>query len=177
MLYCEPSIAEKLAIRLGKVDNSLPNKLVIADSRCVPCYGAVFGEREASSGCGIGVPPRRLLCNLERLNFSVSLVGNGKQSLLTTRSIQVSKWHGGDAGHNAVIETLCCNVSTLIMNVDEGANGDEVVNPGGVAGFQVDAAVAHGGAKIAVPEGAVQGVILVEVHDVGDVFQIVIVAE
>lgn len=61
----------------------------------------------------------------------------------------------------------------LIMDVYQGTNRSPVVKPGGVFSAQVDAAVTHGCAKIVVPVSAMQAIALIEIHDIGNAWQVV----
>lgn len=56
-----------------------------------------------------------------------------------------------------------------LVNRNHCAHRGPIEQPSCVSGTQIDAAVAHGGAKIVVPIGAMQTVPFVKIHHVGDV--------
>ena len=53
-------------------------------------------------------------------------------------------------------------------DLDNGADVGPVINYFGIGVAHIDAAVAHGGAKIIVPVGAMNAIIAIEVHGVFD---------
>ena len=59
------------------------------------------------------------------------------------------------------------------MNIDHRANRCKIKKPAGIAGLQVDAAMAHRCPEIMMPVGAMQPIILVEVHHVRYSWQVI----